>query len=270
MARTLGRTLLAPRIAACLAVFGGLVVASEVTAQLDAVEISNEVTWTAGAETIAPRQAARLTLPSSVAVISFGPAIPPAANLSALMRLDDGTPVFALDTFANLGGQNAGPEDLIAWDGTNYSLAFDGSSAGVPRGAAIDAAGRVFVAGEYVTLVSFDVTVGLPGGITIDDEDVAAWDGSAWSLYFDGTANGVPAALDLDGYDLLGEQQYFSFDGSGKIIIAAFDDEDIVAFSDGNWIVAIDSSTSLGGSFAVGDLDAFTVPANLIFQDGFE
>jgi len=264
------RAFMAPRIATCLIVLGGFVTTSEVTAQLNPVEISNDVTFIAGAETIAPHQAARLTLPSTVAAINLGPAIPRAANVTALMRLEDGTPIFALDTFANLGGQNAGPEDLIAWDGTNYSLAFDGSAAGVPRGAAIDAAGRVFVAGEYVTLLSFDVTVLLPGGATLDDEDIAAWDGSTWSLYFDGSANGVLPALDLDGYDLLGEKQYFSFDGSGNISPAAFDDEDVVAFSGGTWSIAVDCSAALGASFAAGDLDAFTVPADDIFRSGFE
>ena len=241
-------------------------------AQVRSIDISNEITWTAGAATIDDEGARRVTLPSTVSALDLG-VLPAAADVTAYQLLDDGTKLFALDTFADLGGGvKAGPEDIVRWNGATYALFFDGSVAGVPAGAAIDAVGRQRQAGVATTLISFDIAVALPGGLTADDEDIVAWNGAAWSLFFDGSANGVPANLDIDGFDRdpVNGTRYFSFDTSGKIATVDFDDEDVVAFDGSAWSLAYDASASLSASFAAGDLDALGVRTANLFKDGFE
>ncbi len=249
-----------------------LLLAQSSRAQILSVDVSNDITWTAGAATIDDESARRVTLPSAVSTLDLG-VLPANADVTAYQLLDDGWRLFALDTFVDLGGGvKAGPENVVAWNGAAYTLFLDGSAAGIPAGTAIDAIGRIRSAGVTQTLLSFDVPTALPGGLTIDDEDIAGWNGSTWSLFFDGSANGVPESLDVDGFDRdpVNGTLYFSFDTSGRIATVDFDDEDIVAFDGSTWSFAYDASASLSDSFAAGDLDALGVRTANIFKDGFE
>jgi hypothetical protein len=260
------------RRGAAMAVAGALALVPAARAQLVAVDLSNDLTWTAGAATIDDEGVARVTLPAVVSAISLG-ALPGAADVSAYHALDDGRALFALDTFVDLGGGvTAGPEDLVTWDGSAFALFLDGSGAGIPAGSGIDAVARRRQAGTAATLVSFDVTTLLPGGLTVEDEDLAAWDGVAWTSEFDGSGNGVPEALDLDGFDRDPENgtRYFSFDSSGQILGVDFDDEDVVAFDGFVWSLAFDASVALEASFAAGDLDALGARTANLFSDDFE
>lgn len=241
-------------------------------AQILSVDVSNDITWTAGAATIDDEGARRVALPSVLSTLDLG-VLPANADVTAYQLLDDGRRLFALDTFVDLGGGvDAGPEDVVAWNGAVYALFLDGSAAGIPAGTMIDAVGRIRSAGITQTLLSFDVPTALPGGLTADDEDIVGWNGSTWSMFFDGSANGIPESLDVDGFDrdpVVGTR-YFSFDTSGRIATVDFDDEDVVAFDGSSWSLAYDASASLSASFASGDLDALGVRTVNVFKDGFE
>jgi len=265
-ARCLGSALALPLSIAALA---GPAMAG---AQLLSVDVSNDIAWTDGAATLDDEAALRVTLPATVGALDLG-ALPAAADITAYQVLDDGRKVLALDIFVDLGGGlTAGPEDLVAWNGAAFSLYFDGSLAGIPPGTAIDAVARTRTTGVVSTLLSFDVPSTLPGGLTVDDEDVVAWNGTAWSLFLDGSAIGVPENLDLDGFDRdpVNGTGYFSFDASGRIGAVDFDDEDIVAFDGSTWSLAFDASAALDLTFAAGDLDALAVRTVDLFRDGFE
>lgn len=237
-----------------------------------AVDVSNDLAWTAGATTIDDEGTRRVTLPATVAAIDLG-ALPAHVDVTAFQELEDGRRIFALDTFVDFGGGlAAGPEDLVAWDGASFALFFDGSAAGVAAGTAIDAVASLRSGGVTSTLLSFDLPTALPGGLTVDDEDLVAWTGSAWSLFFDGSANGIPGHLDVDGFDRdrVNGTRYFSFDTSGRIASVDFDDEDVVAFDGAVWSLAFDASANVDPSFAAGDLDALGVRTADLFRDGFE
>lgn len=155
-------------------------------------------------------------------------ALPVEASLSAFARAANGDALFSLDTTLDLGGVVARPGDVVRWDGASHSIEFDAAAAGVPHGASIDALG----VDATDLLLSFDVTVELPAGVIVADEDLVRFDGASFSLLFDGSAEGVPRALDLDGavqratdFVLL-----LSFDASGTVAGIAFDDEDVLAF----------------------------------------
>lgn len=258
------------RNAAFSMLLGAWAVASP--AQVLSVDVSSDTTWTAGAATIDDEGAQRVTLPSTVSALDLG-VLPANADVTAYQLLDDGRRLFALDTFADLGGGvTAGPEDVVAWNGAVYALFLDGSAAGIPTGTMIDAVGRIRSAGVTQILLSFDVPTALPGGLTVDDEDIAGWNGATWTIFFDGSANGIPEGLDVDGFDRdpVNGTRYLSFDTSGRIGSVDFDDEDIVAFDGSTWSLAYDASASLSASFAAGDLDAVGVRTVNIFRDGFE
>jgi hypothetical protein len=86
------------------------------------------------------------------------------------------------------------PRDVVRYNGSVYTVEFEGADHAIPAGAKIDAIGWI----EGDLLLSFDVTVQLDA-ITADDEDLvqlASTTPDDWVLYFDGSANGVPAGAD--------------------------------------------------------------------------
>jgi hypothetical protein len=99
--------------------------------------------------------------------------------------------LFSPDVTAALPGlaTPAEPRDVVAFDpGTStFSYAFVGAANGVPPGARIDAVSRD-PAGKL--LLSFDVTLTLPGVGTVDDEDLVRFSGGSFGMVFDGSANG--------------------------------------------------------------------------------
>jgi uncharacterized protein (TIGR03382 family) len=128
----------------------------------------------------------------------------------------------------------------------------------VPDGVTTDAVG-VSTTGDLV--LSFDASVDL-GGLTVDDEDLVVFDGVGFALFFDGSAEGVPAALDVDGAHVLpGGTLGLSFDGSGSLGGVAFDDEDVLEYDAGGptWTLAYDGSQE-HASWAAADLDAVALP----------
>jgi hypothetical protein len=104
--------------------------------------------------------------------------------------------LLSFDTTVDLGGGvTAADEDLVRWDGATFTLIFDGSAAGIDAALDVDAAQHL---GGPSWALSFD-TSGNVGGIDFDDEDVLEYDGSAWTLGFDGSTQDTDwAGADLD------------------------------------------------------------------------
>jgi len=102
----------------------------------------------------------------------------------------------SFDTTVDLGGGlRVDDEDLVHWNGSTFSLALDGSAAGLDTALDIDAAQDL---GGGAFLASFDTT-GTASSIAFDDEDVMRFDGSSWSLEFDADAADADwAGADLD------------------------------------------------------------------------
>jgi hypothetical protein len=123
-----------------------------------------------------------------------------AAGLSSGVTIDavsiaPGGLLLSFDTTVNLSGLVVDDEDLVRWNGSTFTLALDGSLAGLDGAHDIDAAQDL---GFGAFLVSLDTT-GSVGGIVADDEDVLRFDGSVWSLEFDASAADSDwSAADLD------------------------------------------------------------------------
>jgi len=106
----------------------------------------------------------------------------------------------SFDVTANLGGVVADRRDVVVWDGSAWSKAFDGVSAGVPPNLTLDALSvDLYDPAGVVYYLSFDGS-GKLGGVDFDDEDVVAWNGTTWSLAFDASsaADATFASGDLD------------------------------------------------------------------------
>lgn len=188
--------------------------------------------------------------------------LPPAADVIGYSVAPNGDVVFSIDISASLpGGIDVTPRDVVRWDGALYSVELDGADHGIPPGARIDAI--AYVQGDLV--LSLDVTATL-GNVTADDEDLVRLESTqpdVWSLYFDGSAKGVPAGADLDGADLLDASGNLalSFDISGSVGGVSFDDEDILEFAPGSdtWSKRWDGS-SVHPALAAADVDAVFAP----------
>jgi hypothetical protein len=182
--------------------------------------------------------------------------LPESADVTGYADAGGGTFLFSLDTTAALsGGVVATPGDVVAWNGATHSLLFDASAQGLPAGVQVDAIG--FSNG---LVLSFDTDVSLPGGVTAADEDLVKVIGSTYSMVFDGSANGIDRALDVDGAQaLVGGGYLVSFDTAGTVGAVTFQDEDILRSVAGVWSLEFDASTA-DADWAAADLDALQVP----------
>jgi hypothetical protein len=224
-------------------------------------EISTDITTDLGGTIAADEDVVEDTGSGAPPKISLG-SLPAAADVIGYSIATNGDILFSIDIAAELaGGVDVTPRDVVRWNDSVYSIEFEGADHGVPAGAKSDARG--LVAGDL--LLSFDVTVTLDS-VTGDDEDLFRLEDTVpdvWSLYFDGSAEGVPAGADLDGADVLDASGNLalSFDISGTVGGVTFDDEDILEFAPtgDTWSKRYDGSSRFA-ALAAADVDAVFAP----------
>jgi hypothetical protein len=168
--------------------------------------------------------------------VDMGP-LPQDVAIDAHDRIQLGVELFSVEQPTVLpGGLTVEPADVVRWnlDTGQYTMEFDGSANGIPKGANVDAVSAP--SGFTPMLLSFDTTVEL-GGVVVADEDLVAWDGpGSYSLFFDGSSRGFDPALDLDGADFMDDLPdsrtllVVSFDGAGKLAWIDFADEDLLEY----------------------------------------
>jgi hypothetical protein len=144
--------------------------------------------------------------------------------------------------------------DIYFWNGTTaFSRSIDVSAIvnPLPAGANVDGLDRVSATQFYLSF-NGTVTIALPGpDLTVQDEDVVLYNAGTWSLYFDGSVNGV-AATDLDAISIVGGQLYFSTDnttvppGAG----GTGDDADIYRWNGGGSYTRMVDASAVGWSTA--------------------
>lgn len=235
-----------------------LLLAPAVCLAQDGVRYSSDISVDLSGTTVDDEDA---VLDDQLGVVTQEPlgALPENAGLTGYDVLGNGDRLFTLDTTVELGGTTFTPADVVRFDGITYTAEFDGSAEGIPDGVRVDA---LSVESSGDLLLSFDTTVDLGGGVVAADEDLAQFDGATFTLLFDGSAEGISEALDLDGAsaDISGLLS-LSFDGSGSVGGVDFDDEDILAFdSSGSvWTMAFEGEVA-HPSLAAADIDAVPEP----------
>jgi hypothetical protein len=88
--------------------------------------------------------------------------------------------------------------DIYSFDGTNCAMVLDASTVGVPGYADVD--GLSFDGAVYYMSFVADGTV--VGGVTAQDEDVLAYDGTTWTSYINGTGLDTDDGLDVDALSI--------------------------------------------------------------------
>ena len=167
--------------------------------------------------------------------------------------------------FSTVGNSNppgvagsADDADIYNYSGSAFSRYIDVSAApySLPGGANVDGFDRVSATQFYMSFTGA-VTIPLPGpDLAVQDEDVVYYNGTTWSLFFDGSVNGV-GGTDLDAIGIVGGILYFSTDnttvppGAG----GSGDDADIYRWNGGSsytrMVDAASAPYSLPGSASV-------------------
>jgi hypothetical protein len=222
---------------------------------LDWAAVSADAMVELGGVEVHPEEVAVDNLLGVVVPTSLG-SLPPAVNVKAYHQYWNGDQLFSLDVPVVLGGSlGAGPEDVVRYDGVSYTLAFDGSSQGIA--VAIDA---VTTSGNKLVL-SFDAPVFL-GGELCGAEDLVVFGAGGFSLFFDGSAAGLPEGLNVDGAHMIGGSRLaLSFNGSGSLPGVVFADEDVLEYDTvlGTWEITYDGSAE-HADWEVSNLDAVALP----------
>ena len=186
--------------------------------------------------------------------------VPTGANVDGLTRVDATHFYLTFADDTTLPG--LGPvqdEDVVYWNGSAWSVYFNGTAHGLTN-ANLDV-DAISVSG---TTLSFSTAGNSnpPGvGGTADDADIYRWDGTSYARVWDATANGVPAAANVDGYDRVdGTHFYLSFAADTTVTgVGAVQDEDVV-YVDGATRSVYFDGTAHGLTSANLDVDAFDVP----------
>ncbi|HBA84489.1 MAG TPA: hypothetical protein DCZ95_10380 [Verrucomicrobia bacterium] len=140
--------------------------------------------------------------------------------------------VFSTDVDFVQGTNGFKRQDLLAYDPATQTLSmyFNGTAAGLPANANLDAA--AWISGS-IFLFSLDVSASLPGVGWIADEDVIRWNGAAFQKLYDGVTDlGIPEEAGLDAlYVATNNRVYFSLDRPARIGAASGSERDVWVYT---------------------------------------
>jgi hypothetical protein len=245
----------------CVATVSGLLVwpvAVLALTPLKSIRYTPDITVVLGGATVTPQNVAEDNLAGSVTLVNAG-TYPNGTDIIAYDHLANGDQLLAFDVDITLpGGLTVRPGDVVRLHNSTYTLEFDANANNIPAGVMTDALRSL---GPNNLLLSFDTTVAFPT-FTADDEDIVQIRNGVPSLFFDGSAHGVPPELDLDALDGIDRNGHLlmSFDGSGTIAGITFDDEDVLEFApeSNTWSLAYDGSVQ-HAEWAPADMAALSV-----------
>ncbi len=182
---------------------------------------------------------------------------------------------FTLLNAGTVGGVSVADEDVVFFNGTTFSLAFDGSDVGI-TGFRIDSFSWV---DATRLLLSFDAPGAVPGVAgTTDDSDIVLFTATSlgsvtagtFSMYFDGSDVGLTVAgEDLDAVELLPNGRILvSTINTATVTGVTADDEDLIEFiptqlgsvTSGTFSLYFDG-TDVGLTASGEDVDAAAVDA---------
>ena len=148
----------------------------------------------------------------------------------------------ALEANGRIGGVQVTRSDVaLVYDDGSVEKAFDGSDAGLPNRAHIDA---VALAGEQY-LLSFTDPVNVPGIGQVDDSDIIVYDGSAYDFWLDGSDFGLTTNdEDVDSLEVLDDGTIIvSVLGQGQVPGVSMRGEDLIALdTEDEWSMYFDGS----------------------------
>ncbi|MCB0117167.1 MAG: hypothetical protein KDD84_23870, partial [Caldilineaceae bacterium] len=148
--------------------------------------------------------------------------------------------------------------DIYNWSGAVFSRIFNANLEGLPGNANIDGLSMVSGNQFYISFAAADTNV--PGLGLVQDEDVVYYNQGTWSVFFDGTAQGLTGnGQNIDAVSVVGGVLYFSTQGNGPIpgVVGPFDDADIYAWNGSIFERVLDASE--GGLPNNADIDGLDI-----------
>lgn len=159
-----------------------------------------------------------------------------------------------------IGNISYADEDILSYKPATgqWVKTFDGTNAGLPAAADIDAFAYAYDSQNLASLLymSFDAPVSVPGLGKVDDSDVVLYrvtfGGAMWQMVFDGSQYGLTtAAEDVDAFELAADGEYlistagnFSVPGHYGATLTG-GDEDIIRYVQGAFTPTLDG-TNMG------------------------
>jgi hypothetical protein len=174
-----------------------------------------------------------------------------------------------------IGGVSSSDEDILRFDGSTWSLLFDGSDVGV---SSPDLFAFSMLDSDSI-LMSFSSAVTV-NGLTLNPQDIARFDATSlgsntagtFSLYFDGSDVGLDTTSEnIDSVSLLPDGRILiSTTGSPAVSGVSGKDEDVLAFTptslgdvtSGTWAMYFDGSDVGLADTSDEDVDALDVTSN--------
>lgn len=194
---------------------------------LTQLRLSPDITVTLGGATVvAPDAVASDNLAGSYSLILSS--LP--GNVAAY-HFAGGVHWLVFDTTVTLpGGLVASPRDVVAWNGSAWSLILSGATAGIPDGVMIDALAST---NGTDLLLSIDTTAVL-GAVTAGPSDIVRYSAGSWSSYLSASAASIPDGLNVDGLEYLpGGHLLLGFDTAGSVGGVSFVSTHILEYTPG-------------------------------------
>lgn len=188
------------------------------------------------------------------AVTSLG--LPNNANIDGLSIEGSNIYVsFAASNTSVPGVGNVQDEDVVVYNGSTWSLYFDGAVCGLDASNAQDVDAISVSGGTLYFSTIGNASVGGASG-PYDDADVYTWNGGTTgtancSRALDASTVGLPGNADIDGLTVSGTTYYISFQRSGGTSvpgIGVVQDESVVRYDGANWSMAFVGAGQLDGS----------------------
>ncbi len=192
--------------------------------------------------------------------------LPAQVNIDAVDLIEEDLLVFSLSEDVKIGGTVYADEDLLVWNGVSISLLWDGSANGLPARVNLDAVDVIAIS-PFEFSFSLEEDARLPVvGMVADEDMVHFTTGSGFSanLDFDGSAQGVPAQVDVNAFSRNTDTEWiFSFNSAARLNSTLYDDGDLIAYntSGGTFSLYFDSSAQSIPEQVELDAMAFPTPA---------
>ena len=186
--------------------------------------------------------------------------IPLSANVDGFAQVDSTHWYMSFAADTTLPGVGAvQDEDVVYWNGSAWSVYFDGTAQGLTT-AALDVNA---IGVQNGTLYFSTVGAANPPGVTgpPDNSDVYSWNGTSFARVWDATSKGVPPNARVDGAVRQGADHFLlSFSTDTTLpTVGLVQDEDIVEYDAGTWRVWF-NGTANGLTTTALDIDAFSLP----------
>lgn len=192
--------------------------------------------------------------------------LPAEVSIDALEWVPGSGLYFSLDSSIEIGGTLFEDEDIIFSKGGTFSKAWDGSDAGIPPEADLNALDIVALS-PFEFSFSLDISIELDGLGLVEDEDVVHFlDSAAASgftgLDFDGSDADIPAGAGVNAFSRLTETEWLiSFDVGGEVGGMGFDEGDLLQWN------TLTSSFSASPFFDA-DMEGLEPQVDIVAADG--